>query len=66
MNFTNKLINWYFNKKSLPYWCVFLFDCAIVFFSFLLVYQQTYGGAKHLAYCGSCAQCVLFMPYSTL
>ena len=24
MNFTNKLINWYFNKKSLPYWCVFL------------------------------------------
>ena len=41
MNFTNKLINWYFNKKSLPYWCVFLFDCAIVFFSFLLVYQQT-------------------------
>lgn len=46
MNFTNKLINWYFNKKSLPYWCVFLFDCAIVFFSFLLVYQQTYGGAR--------------------
>ena len=51
MNFTNKLINWYFNKKSLPYWCVFLFDCAIVFFSFLLVYQQTYGGAKTLMYC---------------
>lgn len=49
MNFTNKLINWYFNKKSLPYWCIFLFDSAIVFFSFLLVYQQTYGGVKTLS-----------------
>ena len=49
MKFTNKLINWYFNKKSLPYWCIFLFDSAIVFFSFLLVYQQTYGGVKTLS-----------------
>lgn len=49
MQFFHKLINWYFSKKSLPYWCVFLFDCAIVFFSFLLVYQQTYGGAKTLS-----------------
>lgn len=49
MNFTNNLINWYFNKKSLPYWCIFLFDSAIVFFSFLLVYQQTYGGVKTLS-----------------
>lgn len=59
MQFFHKLINWYFNKKSLPYWCVFLFDCAIVFFSFLLVYQQTYGGAKTLSVllqlCSMCA-----------
>lgn len=64
MNFTNKLINWYFNKKSLPYWCVFLFDCAIVFFSFLLVYQQTYGGAKTLnvlwQLCSMCAIYAIF------
>lgn len=64
MNFTNKLINWYFNKKSLPYWCVFLFDCAIVFFSFLLVYQQTYGGAKTLSVlwrlCSMCAIYAIF------
>lgn len=61
MNFTNKLINWYFNKKSLPYWCVFLFDCAIVFFSFLLVYQQTYGGAKTLSVLWQlCSMCAIF------
>ncbi len=61
MNFTNKLINWYFNKKSLPYWCVFMFDCAIVFFSFLLVYQQTYGGAKTLSVLWQlCSMCAIY------
>ena len=61
MNFTNKLITWYFNKKSLPYWCVFLFDCAIVFFSFLLVYQQTYGGAKTLSVLWQlCSMCAIY------
>ena len=64
MQFFHKLINWYFNKKSLPYWCVFLFDCAIVFFSFLLVYQQTCGGAKTLSVlwqlCSICAIYAIF------
>lgn len=46
---------------SLPYWCVFLFDCAIVFFSFLLVYQQTYGGAKTLSVLWQlCSMCAIY------
>ena len=61
MQFFHKLINWYFNKKSLPYWCVFLFDCTIVFFSFLLVYQQTYGGAKTLSVLWQlCLMCAIY------
>lgn len=61
MQFFHKVINWYFNKKSLPYWCVFLFDCAIVFFSFLLVYQQTYGGAKTLSVLWQlCSMCAIY------
>lgn len=61
MQFFHKLINWYFNKKSLPYWCVFLFDSAIVFFSFLLVYQQTYGGAKTLSVLWQlCSMCAIY------
>lgn len=64
MNFTNKLINWYFNKKSLPYWCIFLFDSAIVFFSFLLVYQQTYGGVKTLSILWQlCSLCAIFSAF---
>lgn len=34
----DKILNWYFTKKSLPYWCIFLIDCAIVMFSCALVY----------------------------
>ena len=61
MQFFHKLINWYFNKKSLPYWCVFLFDCAIVFLSFLLVYQQTYGGARTLSVLWQlCSMCAIY------
>lgn len=61
MQFFHKLINWYFNKKSLPYWCVFLFDCTIVFFSFLLVYQQTYDGAKTLSVLWQlCSMCAIY------
>ena len=44
----NKLANWYFNKKSLPFWCIFLMDCAIVFLSYLFVYQQINSGKDTL------------------
>ena len=64
MNFTNKLINWYFNKQSLPYWCIFLFDSAIVFLSFLLVYQQTYGGVQTLSILWQlCSLCAIFSAF---
>ena len=34
----DKILNWYFTKNSLPYWCIFLIDCGIVMFSCALVY----------------------------
>jgi FlaA1/EpsC-like NDP-sugar epimerase len=34
----DKLLNWYFTKNSLPYWCIFLIDCLIVVFSGALTY----------------------------
>ena len=34
----DKILNWYFTKNSLPYWCIFLIDCAIVVFSGMLTY----------------------------
>ena len=34
----DKILNWYFTKNSLPYWCIFLIDCAIVMFSGVITY----------------------------
>lgn len=49
MKILKKITNWYFSKKSLPYWCVFCLDCAIVFCSNLLVYQQFNSGTETLS-----------------
>ena len=38
MNPFHKLLNWYFSKESLPYWCLFLVDSLIVLFSGIFVY----------------------------
>ena len=38
MNPFSKLLNWYFSKESLPYWCLFLVDSFIVFLSCLFIY----------------------------
>ena len=38
MNIFKRLTSWYFTKNALPYWCVLLFDCSMVFFSGLVVF----------------------------
>lgn len=52
MKFFNRLSNWYFSKKSLPYWCIFWIDCAVIFISYLFIYQQINSGAKALGILG--------------
>ena len=52
MKFFNRLSNWYFSKKSLPYWCIFWIDCAVIFISYLFIYQQINSGAKALSILG--------------
>ena len=38
MKILSKILNWYFSKKTLPYWCLLLLDSAIVLFSGLFTY----------------------------
>lgn len=52
MKFFNRLSNWYFSKKSLPYWCIFWIDCAVTFVAYLFIYQQINSGAKALSILG--------------
>lgn len=64
MKFFNKLVNWYFSKQSLPYWCIFLFDCLLVFLSFLLVYQQVYSEAETLSVLWQlCSMCAIYAAF---
>lgn len=46
MGILQKLSNFYFSKKALPYWCILLIDCAVVAFSFYLTYYLRYGGIE--------------------
>lgn len=47
-----KFTDWYFSRKSLPYWCIFWIDCAVIFISYLFIYQQINSGAKALSILG--------------
>ncbi len=38
MSIINKILNWYFSRESLPYWCLLLADTVIVFLSSILAY----------------------------
>ena len=38
MNPFSKLVNWYFTKAALPYWCILVIDMIIVFISVLFTY----------------------------
>ncbi len=31
-------LSWYFSKNSLPYWCILIFDCLIIFLSGVFTY----------------------------
>ena len=44
MSLLQKISNWYFTKKALPYWCILVIDCAVVVFSGYLGYYLTLGG----------------------
>ena len=44
MGFTDRLANWYFTKKVLPYWCILLLDLFIVYCSFVFSFLQFRGG----------------------
>lgn len=42
----DKLINWYFKKNSLPYWCIIILDCLIVYGSAFVVYWVFHNGSQ--------------------
>lgn len=53
------IFSWYFSKRALPYWAIFIIDCLIVLFSFAAV-QITLGGITNFI---TCAHTPQFLSY---
>lgn len=49
----NKLTDWYLSRKSVPYWCMLLVDCCIVFLSGLASYAFNHGLSDCVSYLGT-------------
>ena len=44
VNFASSLLNWYFRRKSLPYWCILAMDLLVELFSGILIYYVYHRG----------------------
>ncbi len=43
MKYFSELCCWYFSRKTLPHWCIFIIDCIITFLSSLTIYAFNNG-----------------------
>ena len=50
MNPFRKALRWYFNKESLPYWCVFIADCLVLLGSGLFTYWMLHSASEMLSH----------------
>jgi len=48
MNWIDKILNWYFTKDSLPYWCILIVDCTILYVAGVFTYWLVNRGAGTL------------------
>ena len=44
MNILQKISDWYFTQRALPYWCILVIDCIAVMFSGYFGYYMDLGG----------------------
>lgn len=46
MNILQKISDWYFTQRALPYWCILVIDCIAVMFSGYFGYYMDLGGDR--------------------
>lgn len=46
MNILQKISDWYFSQRALPYWCILVIDCIAVMFSGYFGYYMDLGGDR--------------------
>ena len=62
----SRLLNWYFNRNTLPYWCILLIDYVIIVFSGYLGYYLMQGGSNLTSHFWTLLQDIgiLLIPYT--
>ena len=66
MNILSRILNWYFSRTALPYWCILLIDYTILIFSGILAYYFLRGGDAliHNFWNVFRELCILLIPYT--
>ena len=44
MKLLSQVVNWYFSRNALPYWCILIIDFAIIICSGILSFYLVCGG----------------------
>ena len=61
MKIFSRLINWYFTRSALPYWCVLIIDYLTIIFSGFLAYYLFNGGEQVAAHFWEILVDILFL-----
>ena len=66
MKFLSKIVNWYFSRNALPYWCILLIDYTIIIFSGYLAYYLFNGGEQVTRHFWAIFLdlCIMLVPYT--
>ena len=66
MKLLSRLLNWYFSRTALPYWCILLIDYAIIIFSGFLGYYlfNDLGNLVNNFWLILRDICILLIPYT--
>lgn len=66
MNIFSRLVNWYFSRNALPYWCILVIDYLIIVFCGYLAYYLFNGGSMVTNHFWPIFRslCVLLVPYT--
>ena len=66
MKILSKIVNWYFSRNALPYWCILLIDYTIIIFSGYLAYYLFNGGEQVTRHFWPIFHdlCILLIPYT--
>ena len=64
-NIIHKICNWYFSHRALPYWCILVMDCMVVYISGLIVYYIRHGGMGLVQHFGAVnlGLCICLLVY---